>query len=340
MYPSTINLTTWLTTTMNEITNTLIAEMEMKMSNDLQLLLNERQIKHKNVPQYINLAHLEYNCQIMLETLKKQFLDKLEALKKSSLKLHMNCKNSSSTVIPFKYYSSPMSSSQTKEFKSLLEISSHSLIYEQLKHLQKDLIFLDIETDGLNTFKSNVLSVCMITLDMHADPILSNKPIEDHFYIKPSSDYKVDINGEAYKVNKITQHTLDHLGNDLDMMGDYITYQLQNKIIVGFNINKFDIPCLRNNLKRHNKILPHLQTIDLYQAHHKYKKHNLATALMDLNCYPIPTHLQHTAIADAEACVRLLAAFTEKLNLPQTKEDYLTNAHGLSDKYNIFQLQV
>jgi uncharacterized protein YprB with RNaseH-like and TPR domain len=56
---------------------------------------------------------------------------------------------------------------------------------------------------------------------------------------------------------------LNNKRQDLKTIGHTII-KLTNKIVVGLNINSFDIPMIRNNLKRHSLNLPHLQTIDLY----------------------------------------------------------------------------
>jgi hypothetical protein len=80
-------------------------------------------------------------------------------------------------------------------------------------------------------------------------------------------------------------------------------------------------------------------TIDLYQAHHQFTKHDMNSALKDTICYPIEHHLQHSAKADTEACIRLLAALTSKLKLPLSKQSYLSQFTP-NKRYQTFQTQI
>jgi uncharacterized protein YprB with RNaseH-like and TPR domain len=223
--------------------------------------------------------------------------------------------------------------------KNIMQITSHDNIYTQLKDLQQDIIFLDTETDGLNIHKNNILSICMTTINLAKNPLHSAKQTETEYLIKPKNDYIIDQNATASQIHKITQMNLNQKGHLLEHIGQNIVKLLTNKIVVGFNINKFDIPIIRQNLKRHNIILPPLKTIDLYQAHHKLIQHNLQSALKDLHCYPIPNNLHHTAKADTDACIRLLASLTNKLNLPTTKDLYMFK-HNQNSKQSIFNTNI
>jgi len=336
--PSTNDAILWLTHTMNTITTNLISKMEIKLISDTHILFNERKIKHKHKNTKIQHPHFEHNIKIMLENLNTKIMEETKKINTDSntLTLNMSLLKTKPHLFNHTAWKPNISPNQSK---TIMQITSNDIIYDQLKDLQQDLIFIDTETDGLNIYKNNILSICMTTININKDPLQSLKPMENHYYIKPKQNYVIDQSATASQIHKITQMDLNKNGQDLNDIGPIIINLLSNKIVVGFNINKFDIPILRQNLKRHNMILPPLHTIDLYQAHHKLVKHNLQSALKDLNCYPIPNNLQHTANADTDACIRLLASFTYKLNLPQSKDLYIFK-HDPTSKGSIFNTNI
>jgi uncharacterized protein YprB with RNaseH-like and TPR domain len=223
--------------------------------------------------------------------------------------------------------------------RNILQISSQNLIHHQLKNLYNDIIFVDTETDGLSTYKSNLFSICLTSIkatDHHTFPLTSKEHL---FYIKPNNSYSVNTDNQAYKINQISQTTLNSKGISLSSIASLILDLLTSRIVVGFDINSFDIPIIRNNVKRINITLPPLMTIDLYQAHHKIAKHDLSSALKDLRCYLIAQDSLHSANGDADACIRLLTAFTKDLQLPLTKNSYLSH-NNINNTHQIFQTNI
>jgi uncharacterized protein YprB with RNaseH-like and TPR domain len=336
---SIMDLSLWLSNTSTNILYKLISDMETKMISDIHLLHNERKIKHKHKATQIQPSHLLYNSEILINNFQKELKLEITNLiknNKTQLTINMNKIKQNPHLFPMilKPLHPPIHSP-----KNILQISSHHQIYHHLKHLQKDIIFIDTETDGISIYKSNLLSICLTTINLNNNPLTSPNPTEHSYYIKPHNSYKIDTNNEAFKVNQISQKTIDQAGKPLLSIIPTILNLLQNKIVVGFNINSFDIPIIRNNFKRMNITLPPLMTIDLYQAHHKLIKHDLSTALKDLKCFPIPDTHRHTANGDTDACIRLLAAFTEELNLPLTKDTYLSTLQS-TNKHAIFHTHI
>lgn len=336
---SIMDMSLWISNTSTNILFKLISDMENKMISDIHLLHNERKIKHKNQATLIQPSHLLLNSEILLHNFQKEFkleISNLTKNNKTKLTINMNKmkQNPHQFSMILKTPKEPIYSPKT-----ILQISSHHQIYNNLKALQNDIIFIDTETDGISTYSSNILSICLTTITLNENPLASPNPTEYLFYIKPHKNYKVDTNGQAFKINKISQKTLDEKGKPLLPISPIILNLLKNKIVVGFNINSFDIPIIRNNFKRININLPPLMTIDLYQAHHKLVKHDLNTALKDLQCFPIPENNQHTANGDTDACIRLLAAFTKELNLPLTKNTYIST-HTSTNKHDIFHTHI
>jgi uncharacterized protein YprB with RNaseH-like and TPR domain len=339
LYASNIPMTIWLSNTITNITMTLIKETEIKMIQDTHIFCNERKIKHKYQPQIIDSTHFSHNCHILIENFKKQMEEQLKQVNSKNIQLTLNMNLLKDKPSFFHCNSSTnITKNISKHPRNILQISMHDFISKQLYDLQNDLIFFDIETDGLS-LHSNILSICLSNLCLKPNTIFPKSHEEHLIFLKPNTNYQIDYKSKAYEINKITQEDIDNSPYTLDMIADYIINIFTKKIIVGFNINKFDIPILRNSLKIHNKILPPIKTIDLYQAHYKIQKHDLSTALKDLLCYPIDSKAIHQANADANACIRLLAACTEKLDLPTNLNEYL-NLYQLSTKNQIFNMYV
>lgn len=152
------------------------------------------------------------------------------------------------------------------------------------------MLFLDIETDGKYPTTAKILSVSTIKLDIVQESSLSIGKTKISHFIKPDPNYKVDNSSEAFKINQISPENTGQSGNPLEKWAQNNLDSLVNSIIVGYNINRFDIPCLRNNLMRKKLTLPKLRTIDLYQAYFQFRKHDLSSALLDTGCDPIPSH--------------------------------------------------
>lgn len=323
-YPSHLNLSHWLSSTIHNISISLIAELESNISNDIQIFCNDRKIKYRNLPQIVNHTLLENKCKTLSHDFQKQLELEVNNLKKNHIKLSIDVKNKSNTL--HNYLPTPPSSQNSNRDlqstpRSLLQISSHKNIYNQLKNIQQELIFLDLETDGLPP-NCNILSICMTSINLTHDPKTSPNYLEDFYFIKPHPQYKINYQSKAYSINKINQSDIDN-GFLLETKSKEIITKLKDKIIVGYNISSFDIPVLRRNLMNTQNSLPPIQTIDLYKIYLKLNKNDLTSVLKKLNCYEIPEDLKHTAKADTDACIRLFAALTEKYNLPKSKNEYL-----------------
>jgi uncharacterized protein YprB with RNaseH-like and TPR domain len=339
---STIDMTLWFSNTTTNILLHLISDMEIKMVSDIHLLHNERKIKHKHKNVHIQTSHLIYSAENLIQKFQTELKSELAKLTKNNnttLTINMN-KIKQHPHLFHEIIKAPKLPNQLP--KNILQISSHHQIHHQLKYIQNDLVFLDTETDGLSIHKSNILSICLTTININSNPITSQNSTEKLFYIKPYSTYTVDTSSQAFKVNQISQSTINKKGVMLANIAPEILKLLTTKIVVGFNINSFDIPIIRNNLKKYKIHLPPIMTIDLYQAHHKLIKHDLNSALKDLKCYPIDKNNQHSANGDADACIRLLAAFTSELDLPLTKQTYLSqqNQQNPINKHQIFHTNI
>jgi len=324
---SNIDLSYWLTSTINNITSTLIADLESKMIEDIHYFNEDRKIKHKNLPQTIDPTHLKYLSQNLCENFQNSLNTKINSLQNNRFKLTINMHKNKNKIKKAQHLLNPsqthyiFNTSQrlpNSQPRSMLQISNHYDIFSELRNIQQDLIFLDLETDGLPP-NCNILSICMTSINFTQNPSTTPNPNEEYFFLKPYINYKIDYKGKAYAINKITQKDIDN-GILFENLGTYIADTLQNKTIVGYNINSFDIPILRKNLLKHKINLPLIKTLDLYQIYKKHNKSDLTSVLHNLNCYPIPQNDIHTASADTDACIRLLAALTKKYQLFKNNE--------------------
>jgi uncharacterized protein YprB with RNaseH-like and TPR domain len=312
-----MDLKHWLSSTFQNTLNILIMDLEKNIEKDLINFNIDRQIKDKKIPQIVSKPLLKQHTQILFEKLHQTIDNQIDNLKSTNLITKITTPYSLMKT-PIRTYEKP---------RSLLHLNSHYEIYNQLKNIQQDIIFIDTETDGLPP-NCNILSICMTSINLKENPQESENYQEEYFFIKPNENYKINYKSKAYQINKITQENIDN-GFYLSYLAEYIIEKLSNKIVIGYNIKTFDIPILRKNLAKHNYVLPKLEIIDLYNIQIRKTKNDLSSTLRNLNCYPIDENLRHNATADTDACIRLFAAQTKKYNLPKSKEEYIRNKNNL-----------
>lgn len=199
---------------------------------------------------------------------------------------------------------------------TLLQKAKLAVMEHTIKAIPQ-LAFLDLETDGLNLHNANILQIAIIK--PFVDPENESPPHAKTFckYILPFKGYR-QKNNNAYHVNHIGDQELQHAPL-MERAAPIIANLLKDTIIVGYNLNKFDIPILKNNLGVHNIKLLHKFTIDLYPACWKDKKQRLADAIKayNLNDNPNP----HDAEADASCCADLLSELIERNELPNSEKE-------------------
>jgi DNA polymerase III epsilon subunit-like protein len=186
-------------------------------------------------------------------------------------------------------------------------------------HSLPQLAFVDIETDGTDINTANILQIAIIK------PIID--PIHDSLnycttwsrYVLPWEGYSQSDNA-AYHINHIGDKQLE-TATDIDMAVMHVTCQLYNTVIVGYNVNKFDIPILKRHCEYYNESLLYKYSIDLYPTIWRNKKQKLGDAI---KTYNLPTNSNpHDAIADASCCIDLLSEVIERNELPNTEEELL-----------------
>jgi DNA polymerase III epsilon subunit-like protein len=191
------------------------------------------------------------------------------------------------------------------------------------------LAFLDIETDSTNINTTNILQVAIIK------PVLDIKFNTSYLdiwsrYTKPYKSY-TQTDNKAFHINHIGDKQLEKASLTSEAIFSIKTI-LNNTVIVGYNINNFDIPILKRLFKENNETLNYKYSIDLYPAIWKNKKQTLKDAIITYNVSTNPD--PHNAIADANCCIDLLTEVIERNELPNNEEDLL---ELFSSSENIWQ---
>ena len=309
--PSHMDVTHWLSSTIFHLSTELIAEIELQMVQEMHTYLPERGTKHKKLPIYVKPDHLEAHLISLFSKLQDNALQAAhETFSKQHTKLTLNM-----GLMQVKSHLFTHKTPTTHIPRSLPCIFSQKLIIKNLLPFMDNLIYLDIETDGLAK-SSNILSITILKAFVKA-PFSSEVIIEPliQAYTKPSPDYTIDPHNPAIQVNKISQSQLDNSTTSLQDLAPKITELLEAHTTVGYNLNKFDIPILLTHLQALGFTPRCTKTLDLYQSSFQIFKNNLPSALKRLHCYKIPEDQIHTSNADAEACIRLLAAFQSHHNI-------------------------
>jgi DNA polymerase III epsilon subunit-like protein len=186
-------------------------------------------------------------------------------------------------------------------------------------HSLPQLAFLDIETDGTDINTANILQIAIIKPILHPE-------YNSCSYFTTWSRYVLPWEGYTEKDNK--SFHINHIGDkelktaiDIDSAVMHVTYHLYNTVIVGYNVNHFDIPILKRHCESWDEPLYHKFSIDLYPAIWKNKKQKLEDAI---KAYNLPPNTNpHDATADASCCMDLLYEVIEKNELPNTEDDLL-----------------
>jgi DNA polymerase III epsilon subunit-like protein len=199
---------------------------------------------------------------------------------------------------------------------SLIQRARVDSIAPVLNNLQK-LAFIDVETDGTNIQTANILQISIVMPKCYPNQLSCMQTYSR--YILPYKGYTQQDN-KAYNINFIGDNELKTAITP-EAAAWNISILLQDAILVGYNINSFDIPLIKKLLNEYNEPLQWKFSIDLYPACWKNKKQKLADAI---KAYNLADNLNpHDATADANCCVDLLRELVRKGELPGNEEDLI-----------------
>ncbi|MGL4616659.1 MAG: 3'-5' exonuclease [Mycoplasmoidaceae bacterium] len=114
------------------------------------------------------------------------------------------------------------------------------------------MIYMDIETTGLDGIKHEVIEIYMLKEDESG-----NKIDEMHFYFKPSKPLEPII----IEKTKLTDIFLSDKPKFENHINDIVNF-ISNEILVGHNINAFDLRFLNDNLSKYKHKTLNNKTID------------------------------------------------------------------------------
>ena len=262
-------------------------------------------MEHKSPTKELPQEYLEFQAERCINSFKTNLLSELQEAcfsKKFSLSVKTPIDR------PIK-----LDTGNTLMQKAKLSVAANAL------HSLPQLAFLDIETDGTNINTANILQIAIIK------PIIDpNHDTLSYFtswssYVLPWEGYTQSDN-TAYHINHIGDKQLEK-AFDIDMAIMFATYHLCNTVIVGYNVNNFDIPILKRHCEYFEEPLLYKYSIDLYPTIWKDKKQKLGDAI---KAYNLPMNSNpHDATADASCCIDLLSEIIERNELPNTEEDLL-----------------
>jgi DNA polymerase III epsilon subunit-like protein len=202
------------------------------------------------------------------------------------------------------------------------------------------LVFLDIETDSLNTSAANILQISLLEIECNNNPInpLVIKNICNS-YIKPHPNYIINKNDQSTKIHQITQSQINNAPQFNEIAMD-IADQLVSTTLVGFNIQCFDIPILCRHLQNSGEDPGWTAAIDLGQAYWKSYPSTLENALKMLDIQHKPLH---NAQNDVTACIDLFAKLVNLNKLPKDPQGFqtlLNDTHQNSTKFGRSIIQI
>jgi DNA polymerase III epsilon subunit-like protein len=297
----TTNFTTWFKNNALQQLNQSINYLNQLMDEQIQIYKRDCKPNTNVIPP----EYLQFQAEKCLETFKINLMTQLKQA----------CFNQKFIIYNKNPIDKPIKLNNKNTLMQLARLSASASNFQTLPQLA----FIDIETDGININDANILQIAIIKpiLDPEYDSL--DYTVAWSSYITPSCRYTQKDN-KAYHINHIGDEQLKSAMNIVDAIS-LISHHLEDTILVGYNINSFDIPIIKRHLSDFNLPLLHKFSIDLYPACWKDKKQKLEDAIQSYNLFNNPN--PHDAMADAYCCVDLLNELLEKQELPNTEDDLL-----------------
>ncbi|MEL6123714.1 MAG: 3'-5' exonuclease [Bacteroidota bacterium] len=163
--------------------------------------------------------------------------------------------------------------------------------------LDRDIVFFDIESTGLNVLQDRIVQIALIK--HFAD---GRAPVELELLIDP----EMPISREAMEVHRITPEMLKGKPTFKDV-ADQIKDFIGDADMGGYNSDRFDLPMLSEELARcgHDLELEKRRTIDVQKIYYKMEPRTLKAAYKKFCDGDLSD--AHDALADVRATVDVLA---------------------------------
>lgn len=163
-------------------------------------------------------------------------------------------------------------------------------------NLDRNLVFLDIESTGLNIVRDRIIQLALIRY--HAD---GSTPAELTLLMNPG----IPIPPEASAVHKITQAEVESLPAFHDYAPEILAF-IGTADLAGYNSNRFDIPLLMEEFARagYSFDTDGRRTIDVQRIFYRMEPRTLAAAYQFYCRKPLDN--AHDALADVRATIEVL----------------------------------
>jgi len=303
-----INFTTWFETKALQLLKQSINHLNDLMDEQIQIYKKDCKPHTNHIPS----EYLQFQAEKCLESFKINLMTQLQ-------QACFNHKFITHDTYPVE---KPIKLNTKNTLLQRARLSLSSYNFESLPQLA----FVDIETDSTDIYSANMLQVAIIKPIIDPEHESLNYTIAWSSYILPYSNYTQKDN-KAYHINHIGSKELKSAMR-IEDAAIKIAHHLEETIIVGYNVNSFDIPIMKRLLWKYNIPIMYKFSIDLYPASWRNRKYKLNDAIQTYNLFYNPK--PHDAMADAECCIDLLNELIERNELPNNENDLLE----LSSSYN------
>ncbi len=163
-------------------------------------------------------------------------------------------------------------------------------------HLDKNLIFFDIESTGLNVLRDRIIQLALIRYHKDGSPA-----IEKEYLINPG----IPISPEAMAVHGITPQDVEGQPSFSDYANEIFEF-IGDADLAGYNSNRFDVPLLMEEFGRAgiDFDIDQRRTIDVQRIFYKMEPRTLSAAYKFYCDGTIEN--AHDALADVRATIEVL----------------------------------
>jgi DNA polymerase III subunit epsilon len=187
-----------------------------------------------------------------------------------------------------------------------------------------DIVFLDLETTGLNTSSDAIVQIAMIKHRWNQEGAIG-------FYANVNPGRHIPE--ESTAIHGINDDAVAR-EEKLDMIAPYIYAFVKDCVIVGYNIHQFDLPLLKADLARNGfeRSLKYHWSYDIATMHSTMignGRHVKLDTCYKYWCRKNRKH-QHDAVYDAYHCYEIIKAISERNpeHLLLSKEDVCQQSLG------------
>lgn len=171
------------------------------------------------------------------------------------------------------------------------------------------IVVFDLETTGTNIETDRIVEIAML----RSGP--GEQPTELVAKVNPG----IPIPAAATAIHGITDQAVAGEQGFGQLAEDVLAMLEGDVVLAGYNITRFDVPLLKNELKRAERELPDLPIVDVYDLYKRHNRHDLSSAV---RTYLGTAHVEaHNAKADAAATRRILGVMTFAHDLPSDPKE-------------------